>query len=307
MPDRKKPEPEKDDIPVPPKIIDQLMVDVEPEDVTPPPKTVGISEPPAEADKPILATTSESAGEADAPQVWESSSAALTRRQRAFLLGGVGITVTVNILLVILVVLMARERIHMNDLLPARGDGSPHAESVETDPRISPVDDERKDSSSLAPTGLPSDLEQIAQTRALHKTLEIPKLVLTRGVNGFGNYDPLHGTTLTAQNIPFVEVYVEIANPKHETRNDDRYIYHLTKYMKLFSSGSGPGEPLMDSAISLVKGGGTSPMRDIFSSQRLQPQQMLEPGEYTLTVRIADHVSGETATAETSFVVVENQ
>lgn len=132
--------------------------------------------------------------------------------------------------------------------------------------------------------------------------LALSKLVLTRGTQGFGLYDPLPNVPLQPRHIPYLRVYTEYVHPQPEFRDDGRYVYQLTLYVKLYRADVGPTEPLMDAAASLIERG-WSPRRDFHAAHPLQPIRRIEPGEHVLLVRLRDQNSGETAQEEITFFV----
>ena len=136
----------------------------------------------------------------------------------------------------------------------------------------------------------------------VERRLDISKLVLCRSVSDFGIYDPIPDTRITARHLPHMQAYIEIDHPEPEPRTDERYVYRLTKDVKLYETRVGPAEPVLDTAVSLVVGG-FSPRRDFHSAQTLQPTRRVAPGDYTLLVRVTDQVSGRTASRETSLVI----
>ncbi len=285
-PDWERSEPAPEELPVPPKIVDQLFADPPPEPVEAPPVSVG---PPDR--RPLFSDPA--AGRArDA----RATGFPLTVRQRNFLMAGVVSALTLNVALLVLLLMMFQERTPRPapaPTPPAVPEAAPEAErrgpsqTVERrDPGIAPAAPE-------TPYAAPDD----------PGPFRISKLVLCRSVNGYGDYEPIPDIPLHARHIPFILAYIEIDNPTPERRTDNRHLYHMTKYMVLYRSDSGPSQPLMDSALSLVKGGGMSPRRDLYAAHHLQTMGTVEAGEYTLRIRVADHVSGQTATAEASFMV----
>lgn len=142
----------------------------------------------------------------------------------------------------------------------------------------------------------------VATDQTPDKLFTIPKLVLTRRVTAFGQYDPLPDTPIQARHVPHILAYAEVLNPLPEPREDGRFIYYLTQSTLLFRTDIGPSEPLMDSAVSSVIGG-LSPRRDFHVSQSLQAGHRITPGEYTVRVQVTDQISGQTATRETMFTV----
>lgn len=136
--------------------------------------------------------------------------------------------------------------------------------------------------------------------------LAISKLALCREVKGFGDYDLIPDDPLRPHHVPQIQAYIEIANPRPESRDDDRFVYYMTVAMRLYPSGDPFAEPLIDKAVSLVVNG-TSPREDFHAAQPLQVNRRVGPGDYTLLVRVTDQISGETARMETRFRVHASQ
>ncbi len=227
-------------------------------------------------------------------------------RKRSFALAAVTAVMILNILLVILIVFLFQDRQTMRTASVTPGP------PTDID-RPAPVE-EIVAAPDAPPDSVPVDERSVEEEERLERphpdtaqreVLHIPKLVLCRDVSGFAEYIPIPDMPLTAHHVPHIQAYVEIANPKPEEREDGRHIYYMTKSMRLYHSDIGPSEPLMDTAVSLVVNG-LSPRRDFYSAHPLQASRRIEPGEYTLAVRITDQVSGESVTEEATFFVLGN-
>lgn len=132
--------------------------------------------------------------------------------------------------------------------------------------------------------------------------LDISKLELARAVSGFALYDPIPDIPLLPHHVSYMFVYTEVINPKPEERSDARYIYNLTKTVRLYRADVGPTEPLMHTTVSMVEHG-RSPRRDFYARQQLQSARRIEPGEHIIDVQISDRNSGETVNRQTSFII----
>lgn len=242
--------------------------------------------------------------EASPPPPQRGLPAASTPKRSLATIGLIAVT-ALNLTLVIIVVLLYRDRLS----------GEAQAHTARTTPQlvalplVDQISDVPQQSVRTSPTTAVAESAErpritgnIPPRNVGPGVLEIPKLVLCRGVTGFANYDPIPDAPLKPHHLPHIQAYVEIAHPKPEQRNDGRHIYYMTKSMKLYRSDIGPTEPVMDTALSLVVGG-MSPRRDFFSAQPLQALRRVEPGEYTLLVRITDQISGESTSEETTFVI----
>ncbi len=317
--------------PEPPKILDRLLDDMAPAvPMDQPPKASLPSEqapeqvpvpPKASIPAGVLAQRVDAAQAHDVarpvkakpapamalPPVAHPSLPAPPLPKRSYASMGVIAVMTLNVLLFIVIVLMYQDRVHLRnvalqaapisvssgelpvvDVRPALSEARGHVALPETPPSAASNPSESARNIS-APSALPG-------------MLHIPKLVLSREVSGFGDYQPIPDIPLKPHHFSYMHAYVEIAHPKPEQRDDGRHIYHLTKAMKLYRSDIGPTEPVMDTARSLVVGG-MSPRQDFYSSQALQASRRIVPGEYTLVVSVTDQVSGETAREETTFVI----
>ena len=318
--------------PEPPKILDRLLGDMEPAyPVDQPPKVSLPSEPvpeqvptaPPKASIPsgVLAhragatqslegTRSEKAQPAPAmelPPVAHPSLPTPAPQKRSYASMGVVAVMTLNVLLFIVIVLMYQDRIHLRNVAFQAAPVSVSSEElpvVDVRPELSEarrhVGPQEKPPSGAA--NLSESRRNISTPGAIPGMLHIPKLVLSRDVSGFGDYQPIPDIPLKAHHFSYIHAYVEIADPKPERRDDGRHIYYLTKAVKLYRSDIGPTEPVMDTARSLVVGG-MSPRQDFYSSQALQASRRIVPGEYTLVVSVTDQVSGETASEETTFII----
>lgn len=304
---------EADEMPAPPRILDQILQDIRPP--TPPPEPP----PPAPAILPPRARPNFSAAPSIAPAEPVASAPAPAAppagieppRRSGLLVAGLLVVLLLNLLLAA-VIMVNLYRDQGDDMIAARPiTPAPDA----TEPAAAPVPD-------IAPAAAPDPMELIddilatmeeqpereppepasPQTAAMDRPLSIAKLVLCRNVSGFGNYDPIPETNIRPRHIPYIQAYVEIAHPKPEPRDDGRHVYYMTQHTKLYRADVGPTQPLMDTSVSLVTGG-MSPRQDFHATQHLQAPRTVPPGRYTLLVRVTDQISGESAVEETSFVV----
>lgn len=317
--------------PEPPKILDRLLGDMAPaHPVDQPPKTalpsVQAAEqvpvpPKASIPSGVLAqrmdaaqahdhARSEKAKPAPAmalPPVTHPSLPAPPFQRRSYASMGVIAVMTLNVLLFIVIVLMYQDRVHLRNVaLQAPSASGPSGELPVVDVRPALSEARGHVASQETPPSVATHLSDSARNSstpgAMPGTLHIPKLVLSRDVSGFGDYQPIPDIPLKPHHFSHMHAYVEFAHPKPEHREDGRHIYYLTKAMKLYRSDIGPTEPVMDTARSLVVGG-MSPRQDFYSSQALQASRRIVPGEYTLIVSVTDQVSGETASKEATFVI----
>ncbi len=216
------------------------------------------------------------------------------------LMVGLILVILLNIVLGFWVILMVRERADRERPIPSQPPGTRITEA--SAPGAGPdkaIPDKPDVVGQPGPKQPPSRaVEQPSAADALH----IRKLVLCRSVSGFGHYEPIPNMPLRPNHFPHIQAYIEIAHPKPEQRKDGRYVYRMTKTMKVYRSDIGPTEPVMDTALSLVVGG-YSPRRDFHSAQPLQTSRRIQPGEYILVVSITDQISGETITEDISFLI----
>lgn len=231
---------------------------------------------------------------------------AASPRKRSPLMVGLMLVILLNLVLVVFIMLMFRERSAQQQVAPPQ---PPVTRVTEPPPSTAPPAPDtifektpaEEDYLIVEPepeTPTPRMVEQPAAGDVLH----IQKLVLCRSVSGFGHYEPIPNIPLRPNHYPHIQAYVEIAHPKPERRDDGRYVYRMTKTMKVYRSDIGPTEPVMDTALSLVMGG-YSRRSDFHSAQALQTSRRIEPGEYVLVVGITDQISGETTTEEIAFLI----
>ena len=197
----------------------------------------------------------------------------------------------VNVLLLALVVLFYQDRTRLQErLTPVMTETAPSAVTPQvTDPAATIA--------AAAPVPVERPVPGVPTA-----SLAIPKLVLSRSVNGFGQYEPIPDIPLTARHVPYIQAYIEMANPHPEVRDDDRFIYYMTQHTRLYRTDIGPSEPLLDTSVSLVIGG-LSPRSDFHSVTTLTPTRRVQPGEHTLEIQITDQVSGQQASRRTTFTV----
>ncbi len=244
-----------------------------PEKITPPPIPSPVSAAPT-------------ARKADTPGDEESSPSAI--RPWVYLLLG-----TLNLLLLIMVLMLWQDRTRLTTHLIDPTTPGPTVPAPEAVPP-GPVMD-------IAPAPVVAP-EPEREAPPATETVAINKLVLCRNVGGFGQYEPIPDIPLTARHIPYIQAYVELIGARPEPREDQRYIYYLTKHTRLYRTDIGPGEPLMDTSVSHVISG-LSPRRDFHTVQVLAPTRRVNPGKHTLEIVITDQVSGQRSSRSTTFMV----
>jgi len=139
---------------------------------------------------------------------------------------------------------------------------------------------------------LENAMDDAAERLAERRPMEITKVVLCRGVNGFGKYEVFADNDFNVRHLPLVQVYTEIENLKHEVRPDGRFVYRLSEEIRLLRNTSSGDDVVMDATVSITDVT-SSRKTDFYTSQYLRPPREVAAGEYRLEVIINDQVGGQ--------------
>ncbi|MFH0953760.1 MAG: hypothetical protein V1873_05480 [Verrucomicrobiota bacterium] len=134
------------------------------------------------------------------------------------------------------------------------------------------------------------------------KKLEITKLVLCRGVSGYGRYEAFYDNRFRLGSLPLILVYTELANSKPQLRPDGRYVVRLTEELTLFDGAAQEKEVWKGDPVS-VTDESSSKRRDFFLAQYLRLPGTIQPGNYNLRVQITDNADGTAAVASIPLTV----
>ncbi len=205
--------------------------------------------------------------------------------------------VLINITLVTVLLLF------LFDVLPIRQEAldAPPQQPVTPEEAVPTVQEELVPEPPPLPVAGPEPVE--ADPAVPH--LQITKVELARSVTGFALYEPIPDIPLRPHHVQHMFVYVEFRNPRPEDREDGRFVYNMTKNVRLFRADVGSTEPLMNTTVSLLERG-LSPRQDFYARQRLQSARPIQPGEHVVEVRISDRNSGESITEQVTFMIHGN-
>lgn len=267
----------------------------------PPNKTAAASPPPNQP--PPRSDTLGSAAQAPKSQPNSTSIAERPAPRSPWLTFGTVALVLLNLTLVIALLLFLFDALPDRDLIRART-------AAEEQPRRAPVVDDSRESPFVEPEQEEPEIPELSpiaeiQEKPILRNLEITKLAFARSVTGFALYDPVPDIALRPHHVEHMFIYTEFSHPRPEDREDGRYVYNLTKNVRMFRADVGPTEPLMNTTISLVERG-WSPRQDFHARQRLQSARPIREGEHIVEVRITDRNSSEVATEQTSFMIHAN-
>jgi hypothetical protein len=127
------------------------------------------------------------------------------------------------------------------------------------------------------------------------KSVSVARAVLCSQIGGFGKFIPFTNNEFRPSAAPRILVYTELANFKSILQADGQHAVKLVQELILSRAGSGEVGQIWVEQPALVSDLSRTPRRDFFLVQLLRIPENLEPGDYTLTVKVSDLADGTSA------------
>lgn len=131
--------------------------------------------------------------------------------------------------------------------------------------------------------------------------LQVPRLVLTRAVRGFGSYDPFEPAQFAAGRATEFVVYCEIGNFVSQLRDDGGYDSRFSMRTEVLSRA---GDTVLDINDENIADTCRTRRRDCFIPRLVRLPATLSPGDYVVKVTIVDKIGAKVAQKKTTFRIV---
>jgi len=146
-----------------------------------------------------------------------------------------------------------------------------------------------------------AEIQELEQSLIPVSDLRISRLLLTRAVRDFGQYEPFAPAHFpTGRENEFV-VYCEIANFVSRLRDDGRYESLFAERTAILTSA---GDTVLELSNDHIVDECHARRRDCFIARLVRLPATLSPGEYVVKVTIVDKIGQKVAEQRTTFRIL---